>query len=390
METKLTRLFVEFFESEQASGIILILCTMSAVVIANSPLGINFVDFWHIKAGFEAGDLHLKYSLEHWINDGLMAIFFLLIGLEIERELYIGELSSPQNASLPIFAAIGGMLMPALLHLFFNHRTDTQKGFGIPMATDIAFALGVLSLLGKRIPAALKVFLAALAIMDDLGAIIVIAIFYVSGFSLFYLLLALSIFGGLLLLNRFRVYRLAFYLIPGIVMWYCFLQSGVHATLAGVLLAFAIPFAGGDETSPSYKLQHFLHRPVAFVIMPLFAFANTGIALTGNWIQGLITLNAIGILTGLLIGKPLGIVLFAFSAIKLHLSRLPDGVSWKHIIGAGFLGGIGFTMSIFITLLAFGNADTAQTSKIAIVIGSLAAGIAGFIILTKKPAGETA
>ena len=209
------------------------------------------------------------------------------------------------------------------------------------MATDIAFALGVLSLLGKRIPAALKVFLAALAIMDDLGAIIVIAIFYVSDFSLFYLLLALSIFWVLLLLNRFRVYRLAFYLIPGIVMWYFFLQSGVHATLAGVLLAFAIPFAGGDETSPSYKLQHFLHRPVAFVIMPLFAFANTGIALTGNWIQGLITLNALGIVTGLLIGKPLGIVLFSFSAIKLHLSRLPDGVSWKHIIGAGFLGGIG-------------------------------------------------
>jgi Na+:H+ antiporter, NhaA family len=282
------------------------------------------------------------------------------------------------------------MLMPALLHLFFNHGTDTQKGFGIPMATDIAFALGVLSLLGKRIPAALKVFLAALAIMDDLGAIIVIAIFYVSDFSLSYFLAALSIFGGLLLLNRFRVYRLAFYLIPGIVMWYFFLQSGVHATLAGVLLAFAIPFAGGDETSPSYKLQHFLHRPVAFVIMPLFAFANTGIALTGNWIQGLITLNAIGILTGLLIGKPLGIVLFAFSAIKLHLSRLPDGASWKHIIGAGFLGGIGFTMSIFITLLAFGNADTAQTSKIAIVVGSLAAGIAGFLILNKKPAGETA
>ena len=195
MRTKLTRLFIEFFESEQASGIILILCTMSAVVIANSPLGTNFVDFWHIKAGFEAGDLRLKYSLEHWINDGLMAIFFLLIGLEIERELYIGELSNPQNASLPIFAAIGGMLMPALLHLFFNHGTETQKGFGIPMATDIAFALGVLSLLGKRIPAALKVFLTALAIMDDLGAIIVIAIFYVSDFSLFYLLAALSIFG---------------------------------------------------------------------------------------------------------------------------------------------------------------------------------------------------
>jgi NhaA family Na+:H+ antiporter len=388
INTKLTKLFMEFFESEKSSGIVLIICTVSAIMIANSPFGENFLDFWHIKAGFDAGDLHLKYSMEHWINDGLMAIFFLLIGLEIERELYIGELSSPKNASLPIFAAVGGMLTPALLYLFFNYGTATQRGFGIPMATDIAFALGALSLLGKKIPAALKVFLTALAIIDDLGAIIVIAIFYVSDFSLFYLLIALGIFGGLLVLNRLRVYRLAFYLIPGTIMWYCFLQSGVHATLAGVLLAFAIPFVDGDGDSPSYKLQHFLHRPVALVVMPLFALANTGIVLAGNWVQGLVTPNAIGIFTGLVIGKPLGIILFTFSAVKLRLSRLPDGVSWKHVVGAGFLGGIGFTMSIFITLLAFGNTDVAQTSKIAVLIGSLSSGIIGFLILNKQTLEE--
>jgi Na+:H+ antiporter, NhaA family len=388
MKTNLTTLFTEFLESEQASGVILILCTLTAIVIANSPLGKGFLDFWHLKVGVEIAELHLKYSVEHWINDGLMAIFFLLIGLEIERELYVGELSDLKNASLPIFAAIGGMAIPALLHFVLNRGTATQGGMGIPMATDIAFALGVLSLLGNRVPVALQIFLAAVAIIDDLGAIVVIALFYSHDFSLLYLLLALGIFVGLLILNRLRVHRLYVYLIPGLVIWYCMLNSGIHATLAGVLLAFAIPFTHDDDTSPSYKVQHFLHKPVTFVIMPLFALANTGIVLSGNWADSLLTSNSVGILVGLVLGKPLGIVLCTLLAVTLRMSQLPSEVGWKHIIGAGFLSGIGFTMSIFITLLAFGGSpDLIQSSKISILLSSLVAGATGFLIL-QRPASS--
>src|SRR5688572_29870791 len=384
MKTKLTKLFVEFFESEQASGVILILCTITSIIFANSYFGEGYSDFWHTKVGFEASGIALKYSIEHWINDGLMAVFFLLIGLEIERELYIGELSDLKNATLPIFAAVGGMVTPAILHFLFNLGTETQAGIGIPMATDIAFALGVLALLGSRVPVSLKVFLTALAIIDDLGAIAIIALFYVGDFSLLYFVLALGILVGLFVLNRLGIHWLPFYLIPGIVMWYFMLKSGIHATIAGVLLAFVIPFGNGDEKSPSYKLQHFLHKPVAFIIMPFFALANTGISLTGNWIEGIITPNGLGIFAGLFVGKPLGIVLFSFLAIKIGLSQLPNAVSWKHIIGAGFLGGIGFTMSIFITLLAFGNPEIVQGSKISILLSSLIAGAVGFLILKKE------
>jgi len=386
MQTKLTKLFVEFFESEKASGIVLIFCTIISIIIANSGYGKAYLDFWHTKVGFETSGIALKYSVEHWINDGLMAIFFLLIGLEIERELYIGELSNLKNATLPIFAAIGGLATPALLHFLFNQGTTTQAGVGIPMATDIAFALGVLALLGSRVPISLKIFLTALAIIDDLGAIAIIAIFYVGDFSFLYLALALGILAGLFVLNRLGVHRLSFYLIPGIVMWYFMLKSGVHATIAGVLLAFVIPFGNGDELSPSYRLQHFLHKPVAFIIMPLFALANTGIALTGNWVEGLTASNSLGIFAGLFVGKPLGITVFSFLAIKIGFSQLPNGVSWKHIVGAGFLGGIGFTMSIFITLLAFSNPEVVQSSKISILLSSLLAGSVGFIILNRETA----
>jgi NhaA family Na+:H+ antiporter len=344
------------------------------------------LDFWHTKVGFETSSIALKYSVEHWVNDGLMAIFFLLIGLEIERELYVGELSNLKNATLPIFAAIGGLATPALLHFLFNQGTATQAGVGIPMATDIAFALGVLALLGSRVPVSLKIFLTALAIMDDLGAIAIIALFYVGDFSFLYLALALGILVGLFVLNRLGVHRLSFYLIPGIVMWYFMLKSGVHATIAGVLLAFVIPFGNGDELSPSYNLQHFLHKPVAFIIMPLFALANTGIAFTGNWVEGLTASNSLGIFAGLFVGKPLGITVFSFLAIKIGLSQLPNGVSWKHIVGAGFLGGIGFTMSIFITLLAFSNPEVVQSSKISILLSSLISGIVGFTILSRQTA----
>ena len=383
MKTHLTTLFTEFLESEQASGIILILCTLTAIVMANSPFGNGFLDFWHLKVGFEIGAVHLQYNVERWINDGLMAIFFLLIGLEIERELYLGELSDLRNASLPIFAALGGMAIPALLYFGLNWGTATQGGMGIPMATDIAFALGVLSLLSNRVPAALQIFLAALAIIDDLGAIVVIALFYVHDFSLLYLILALGIFAGLLILNRLQVHRLFVYLIPRLVMWYFMLKSGLHATLAGVLLAFAIPFTHDDDTSPSYQVQHFLHKPVTFLIMPLFALANIGIVLPGNWADNLLTSNSLGILVGLVLDKPLGIVLCTFLAVKWRVSQLPNEVGWRHIIGAGFLGGIGFTMSIFITLLAFDHPDLIQDSKISILLSSLVAGVTGFLILQR-------
>ena len=384
MKTKLSNLFIEFFKSEQASGVILIVCTIISITLANSIFGKDYLDFWQTKVGFETSSITLKFTVEHWINDGLMAVFFLLIGLEIERELYIGELSDLKNATLPIFAAIGGMSIPAVLHFIFNRGTLTQAGVGIPMSTDIAFALGVLALLGSRVPISLKIFLTALAIIDDLGAIVIIALFYVGDFSLLYFLSALGIFAGLLILNRLHVHSLPFYIIPGIIMWYFMLKSGIHASIAGVLLAFVIPFAGGTENSPSYKLEHFINKPVAFIVMPLFALANTGIVLTGNMMGGLITSNSLGIFSGLFVGKPLGIALFSFLAVKTGISQLPNEVTWKQIIGAGFLGGIGFTMSIFITLVAFENLEIIQNSKISILLSSLVAGIAGFIILKRS------
>jgi NhaA family Na+:H+ antiporter len=325
-------------------------------------------------------------SLEHWVNDALMAVFFLFIGLELERELYVGELSDFRNALLPIFAAIGGICLPALLHLLLNYGTPTQAGIGIPMATDIAFALGVLALLGRRVPASLKVFLTALAVMDDLGAIIVIAVFYTSNLSLLYLVGALVVFGLLLVLNRFfRVMSLIPYLAGGALMWFLMLKSGVHATIAGVLLAFAIPFTGkaDDEESPSHRLEHFLHKPVAFIILPIFALANTGIILGADALQSLASdSNNLGIISGLLIGKPVGITLLSFIAVSIGICRLPLDLNWKHVFGAVLLGGIGFTMSIFITNLAFaGKGNIINGSKMAILLASLTAGTVGFLWL---------
>jgi len=372
-------LFNEFFSSEQASSVILILCTAVSMAIANSSFGDNYLKFWHAKIGLSAFTLNL--SLEHWINDGLMAIFFLLIGLEIEREVYAGELSNLKNASLPIFAAIGGMAIPALIHFTLNRGTVTQAGVGIPMATDIAFALGILALLGNKVPVSLKIFLTALAIIDDLGAIIIIAIFYVVDFSMGYLILALGIWLVLLLLNRLGVNRLAVYLVLGLLLWYFMLKSGVHATIAGVLLAFAVPFRHGDESSPSSRLQHALHKPVAFGVMPLFALANTGIVLSNNWTSSLLSSNGIGITSGLLIGNPIGITFFSLLAVKTGLSRLPGELTWRQIFGVGLLGGIGFTMSFFITQLAFAAPELIQSSKISILAGSILAGFFGLVVL---------
>jgi NhaA family Na+:H+ antiporter len=279
------------------------------------------------------------------------------------------------------FGAMGGMLVPAGLFLLLNFGTDTQAGAGIPMATDIAFAIGILSLLGNRVPTSLKIFLTALAVMDDLGAIIVIAIFYTTSIAFVNLFIALGIFGFLLILNRLKIYNLIPYLIGGAAMWYFMLNSGVHATITGVLLAFAIPFGSGREKSPSYILQHFLHKPVAFFILPLFAIANTCIAIGDSWQNGLGQTNSLGIIAGLVIGKPLGIWFFSFIGVGFGLCALPTDLKWKNIIGAGFLAGIGFTMSIFITLLAFDNADIVNNSKIAILIASVIAGTIGFIFL---------
>lgn len=369
--SKSSNLFNGFFESEKAGGLILIACTIISLVLANSIFGDSYLQFWHTSLGGK--------PLEYWINDGLMTIFFLLIGLELEREIYIGELSDFKNALLPIFAALGGMIVPAGIYLYFNFGTSTQSGAGIPMATDIAFALGILSLLGKKVPVSLKIFLTALAVIDDLGAILVIALFYTKTIFWINLLIALGIFGFLLILNRLKVRNLILYLIGGILMWYFMLHSGVHATITGVLLAFAIPFGNGDKKSTSYVLQHYLHKPVAFFILPLFALANTAISLNGDLGEILTEHYSIGIATGLIVGKPLGIFALSFLAVKIGICQLPYDLNWKSILGVGFLGGIGFTMSIFVTLLAFEDATIINNTKFVIILSSLVAGTIGYL-----------
>ncbi|MFY1045907.1 Na+/H+ antiporter NhaA [Chryseobacterium sp. GP-SGM7] len=378
---KLSIYFKKFFESSQSSGILLILCVAFALLIANSSLGNSFQQFLDFQLGFE--NLHLKYSVSTWINDGLMAVFFLLVGLEIKRELVEGELSSFKNASLPIFAAIGGMVIPALIYSAFNSQTDYSNGWGIPMATDIAFSLAIISMLGKKVPASLKIFLAALAIVDDLGAILVIAIFYTEQIHWMYLLLSLGIVAVLVLLNFLKVKKLIFYLIPGIFLWYFLHHSGIHATIAGVLLAFTIPTNESDTIiSPLEKLEHSLHFPVSFLIMPIFALTNTNIAFSNNMTDGLFSSLGLGIIGGLVFGKLIGINLFSLIAIKLKISSLPQNSSWNQMIGVGLLAGIGFTMSIFIALLSFKNEiDFQDEAKFAILIASVIAAISGYLVL---------
>lgn len=368
-----TDLFKEFFENEKSSGLVLIACTIVSLLLANSSFSTDYLHTWHTKIGTE--------SLEYWINDGLMTIFFLLIGLELEREIYLGELSNIKEALLPIFAALGGMLVPAGIYLALNWGTVAQSGAGIPMATDIAFALGVLSLLGNRVPLSLKVFLTALAVIDDLGAILVIAIFYTKTIFWFNLGVAAAILLVLFILNRMKIRNLIPYLIGGVIMWYFMLNSGIHATITGVLLAFVIPFGDGSEKSVSYQLQHYLHKPVAFFILPLFALANTAIVLGSDIAETLHLHYSMGIMLGLIAGKPLGIGLFSFLAVTIGLCKLPKDLKWKTIIGVGFLGGIGFTMSIFVTLLAFDDHHIINNAKFIILLSSLTAGIIGFIAL---------
>ncbi len=377
VQRDLSNTFQRFFDSEKSGGILLIACTVISLLITNSSIGTDYLSWWQTRAW--------GLSLEHWINDALMAIFFLLIGLELERELYSGELSNVRNALLPMFAAVGGLAAPALIHYSLNAGTPTQPGIGIPMATDIAFALAVLAILGNRIPASLKVFVVAFAVMDDLAAIIIIAVLYTAEVSVGYLAAALAVWMLLFALNRLlRVMSLVPYLLGGALMWFLMLKSGVHATVAGVMLAFAIPYSAKDDdaASPSHRLEHFLHKPVAFIILPLFALANTAILIGTDWMQNLASMNSLGIAAGLIVGKPLGVTLLCFAAVAFGLCRLPPDLNWRHICGAGILGGIGFTMSIFITNLAFdGNEAVINASKMAILLASLIAGAIGFLWL---------
>lgn len=374
--------FKKFFNNSQSSGIILIFCVLISLIIANSSAAENFQQFLDKEFGTHL--FGLEYPVSIWINDGLMAIFFLLVGLEIKRELIEGELSSFKNASLPIFAAVGGMLVPAVIYSIFNTGTEYSNGWGIPMATDIAFSLAIISMLGKKIPNSIKIFLAALAIVDDLGAILVIAIFYTEQIHWSYLLLSFGVTALLFILNFLKVTRIIFYIIPGLFLWYFLHHSGIHATIAGVLLAFSIPTnASNVEISPLEKLEHQLHIPVSFLIMPVFALTNTNITFSSEMVTGVTSTLGLGIICGLVLGKLLGINLFSLIAIRLKLSSLPQNSNWLQMIGVGLLAGIGFTMSIFIALLSFKEEIPIQDeAKFAILIASFIAAIAGFTILS--------
>jgi NhaA family Na+:H+ antiporter len=373
--------FRRFLQSEQFGGILLVACTVASLVLANSRVAGAWSHLWHLQLG--------PLRVEHWINDALMAIFFLMIGLELERGVYVGALSKVRNALLPAFAAVGGMVAPALIHFALNGGTATESGFGIPMATDIAFALAVLAMLGARVPVALKLFVVAYAIIDDLGAIVLIATVYTADLSLGWLAAALGTWVALIALNRSRrSMSLWPYLSGGVFLWYCVYHAGVHASIAGVMLAFAIPFSPRRLTSesPSHKLERRLHKPVAYLILPLFALANTGVTIDPQAIAELSHANSLGIALGLLVGKPLGVILMCLVAVKTGICTLPADVRWPHMVGAGLLGGIGFTMSIFITNLAFADhAAIVNSSKLAVLIASCVAGLLGLAWLRLVP-----
>lgn len=374
--------FKEFFQSGSIGGIILITCVIISLMIANSDAGSLFASFLDKEIGFNTSSIHLKYPVVLWINDGLMAIFFLLVGLEIKRELVEGELSSFKKAALPIFAALGGVIFPAGIYFILNYGTPTQGGWGIPMATDIAFAIAIITMLGDKVPASLKIFLAALAIVDDLMAILVIAVFYSANLHFEYLLYAGVIFMFMLAMNRLGVSYLFVYLIPGAFMWYFIHNSGIHATIAGVLTAFTIPTTPDAKVSPLERLEHTLVNPVNFLIMPIFALANTNIKFEAGMEDGLTTKFGLGIMAGLVLGKPLGITLFSWIAVKFGISNLPSKANWKHIIGVGMLGGIGFTMSIFIAILSFSGQHLIMSeAKFAILLSSILSGVFGYVLL---------
>ncbi|WP_072669451.1 Na+/H+ antiporter NhaA [Vibrio injensis] len=372
------RMIRSFFKTEAVGGVLLVMAAIAAMLIANSPVNELYQHALHAYV--------FGMSLSHWVNDGLMAIFFLLIGLEVKRELIEGSLKSKEQALFPAIAALGGMLAPALVYTWFNSADPTaSQGWAIPAATDIAFALGIMALLGNRVPVSLKAFLLALAIIDDLGVIIIIALFYTSELSSLALGLGLLTAGGLYLLNRYNVTSLPPYLILGAILWFAVLQSGIHATLAGVMIGFAIPLRGkqAGSSSPLKHLEHRLHPWSTFAILPLFAFVNAGISLEGISLAGLTSTLPVGVALGLFVGKPLGIFTFSWISVKLGMTKLPEGIDTRHIFAVSVLCGIGFTMSIFISSLAFGHAHLIldNYARLGILIGSTAAALAGYIML---------
>ena len=376
--------FKRFLKLESASGIILILAALVAIGLANSALAEHYQSFLNTQVQVRIAALDINKPLLLWINDGFMAIFFLLVGLEVKREMLEGALSSRVQATFPAIAAVGGMLAPALIYAFFNYEDEiTRAGWAIPAATDIAFALGVMALLGKRVPTSLKVFLLALAIMDDLGVIIIIALFYTQQLSLTALAVGIVATLTLLWMNRRGEDRIGLYMLVGLVLWVAVLKSGVHATLAGVIVGFMIPISGKRYASPLKHLEHVLHPWSAYLILPLFAFANAGVSLDGIQLSDLLSPVPMGIILGLFIGKPLGIFTISWLSVKLGIAQLPSGVNFKQIFAVSILCGIGFTMSMFIASLAFehGGLDYGSYSRLGILVGSTLAAVIGFIAL---------
>ncbi|HVR66374.1 MAG TPA: Na+/H+ antiporter NhaA [Verrucomicrobiae bacterium] len=380
----------EFMQLESAGGIVLLGAAVLALIVSNTPLALFYRMFLTMPVEIRIGALEIAKPMLLWINDGLMAVFFLLVGLEIKRELLEGELASFSQALLPAIGAIGGMIVPAAIYASLNSGSgDAIHGWAIPSATDIAFALGVLSLLGNRVPVSLKVFLLAVAIFDDLGAIVIIALFYSSELSLISLVLSAIVLAAMFAINRAGITRIAPYALLGIVLWVCVLKSGVHATLSGVAIALAIPIRARDGSSPLRDLEHMLHPWVAFLVTPLFGFANAGVSLTGIRFASLFENIAFGIAAGLFIGKQIGVLLSVFLCVKLRLARLPEGTGWLAIYGASLLAGIGFTMSLFIGTLAWDHTYYSAPLRIGVLGGSLLSGIAGYIVLrfaTRNPA----
>ncbi len=382
----LTEAIREFFRLEAASGVLLLIAALLALALANSSAAAYYDLFLRIPVEVRAGTFQISKPLLLWINDGLMAVFFFLVGLELKREFLEGELSEPSQRILPAFGAAGGMAVPAFVYWLFNHADPVAlQGWAIPAATDIAFAMGVLALLGKRVPVSLKVFLLTLAILDDLGAIVIIAIFYTGKLSIGAFSVAAVALGMLALLSRRGVTAIPAYLLVGLVLWVAVLKSGVHATLAGVALAFFIPIRGSDKQAPSplRQLEHDLHPAVAYVILPLFAFANAGVSLDGVTLATLAQPVPLGIALGLLLGKTVGVFGAAAIAVRLGLARLPEGAGWMPMLGTAVLCGVGFTMSLFIASLAFEDAPAAfaTQTRLGILCGSLAAGAVGYAIL---------
>lgn len=360
---------LEFIQDSRAVGITLLICTALSLIISNSGWGSGYLSFWNTEVHLSH---YLPHTIIHWINDGLMAIFFFQVGMEIKRELVDGELSSLKQSILPVAGAFGGMLVPALIFTLFNSGTVYANGWGVPMATDIAFSLGIASLLGNRVPIALKIFLTALAIIDDLGAIVAIAVFYTSTIHLLYLFIGILVFAVLLLWTKLKLPFGFWNFLLGIAMWFCFFNSGVHATIAGVLFAFTIPVRRLTD------IEHSLHNYVNFLIIPIFALANTAILIPAGFIQHISNSLSLGVMFGLLVGKPVGIILFCWLLVKLKLGQLAEGISWKHMIGLGLLAAIGFTMSIFISMLAFKDSFTQDISKMAVMVASVIAIILGY------------